>query len=156
MPHRRSAAVWSKSSSSILDCHAFVQLRSLISLPLFHEVRTLLLVPPTRRAPLSPTSRKEPKSLFASFFVRRMKLGRITLKRPSGLSVSPPNWRLHKPTGPLDGPNSPPPTPGSPVNHSFQSIVPLHFSDFFSDTLLQFWNHRSKPSTPQLPLQLDR
>src|SRR6185312_7312495 len=59
MPRRRSIAAWSKPlflPSS--DCHAFVQLRSLISLPLFCKVTMPLLVPPTRRDPFSWCSRE--------------------------------------------------------------------------------------------------
>ena len=152
MPRRRSVAAWSKPlflPSS--DCHAFVQLRSLISLPLFCKVTMPLLVPPTRRDLLLLVFLREPRSSFASSFVRRMKLGRITPRRQLGLSSLPPNWRRRNPIGQSSRPSSPPPTPGSLVSCPFRSIALSYFSDSFSDILLQSWSHRFKPSTPQQP-----
>ena len=122
---------------------------SLISLPLFCVVTMLLLVPPTPRVPLSSMPQRASRSLFSSFFVRRMKLGKITPKRPSGLSASPPNWRRRNPTGQSSGLNSPPQTPGSPVSYLSHASLPF-FQIFTSDSLLfQSWSRRSRPFTPQ-------
>jgi len=96
--------------------------------------------PPVRRGPLSLVSPRAPWSSSASFFARKTKLGRTIPRRPSGPSTSPPNWRRHKPTGPSSGPNSPLPTPGSPVGYFIFRIVPLFSnssSDFFISLVLE-------------------
>ena len=152
MPCRRSIAAWSKLlflPSS--DCHAFVQLQSLISLPLFCKVTMPLPVPPTRRDPLFLVFPSATRSTFASSFARRRKLGRIIPRRPSGLNSLPPNWRRRNPIGQPSRPSSSPPTPGSLVSCPFRIIAPPCFSDSFSNILLQSWNRRSKPSMPQQP-----
>ena len=152
MPRRRSIAAWSKPlflPSS--DCHAFVQLRSLISLPLFCKVTIPLPVPPTQRDPLFLVFPRAPRSKFASSFARRTKLGRIIPKRLSGLSTLPPNWRRCNLIGQSSRPSSPPPTLGSLVSCPFRSIALSYFSDSFSDILFQSWSRRSKPSMSQPP-----
>ena len=59
----------------------------------------LILVPPTRRDPLSLVFLRAPRSTLASSFVRRMKLGKIIPRRLSGLSTLPANWRRCNPIG---------------------------------------------------------
>ena len=122
MPLRRSAVAWGKLLLFYPQSLHFGLV--LISNLCTATTPPLLQTPPIRIVP-SLVPMKAPWNTSANSFERRMRPGRITPRRPSGLSVSPPNWRRHKPTGPSSGPNSPPLTPGLLVSRFFQSIVPF-------------------------------
>ena len=146
MPLRRSAVAWGKLL--LFYPQSLHSGLVLISNLCTATTPPLLQTPPIRWVP-SLVPMKAPWNTSANSFERRMRPGRITPRRPSGPSVSPQNWRRHKPTGPSSGPNSPPLTPGLLVSRPFRSIAFSCFSDSFSDILLQSWSRRFRPSTPQ-------
>ena len=128
MPLRRSAVAWGKLL--LFYPQSLHSGLVLISNLCTATTSPLLQTPPIRWVP-SLVPMKAPWNTSTNFFERRMRPGRITPRRPSGPSVSPPNWRRHKPTGPSSGPNSPPLTPGLLVSRFFQSIVPLFLESLY-------------------------